>query len=555
MILLIAWHMVHLLCQIRTVPTYFRYLGDCLARSFKGMFCKEHLTPQEQLELQVVEAVRNKTAKRKLNFMANVCFVALLANYVTNASCHGCWHGWVPAVIGSPMIVVLRICRLANARGLTLIHVHVIATIVYLHIVYPKYTISRWGIECCVRAYVALLASDLTQTFFLNSICGLCVTLSYDLRFDVSKGVLMMAGFETCAVITVWLTAYGLHQSAQFMLTDEFLQARASQQNEAVVHRLLAGMCNAVVRLDHDFRIKERAPRLMTLLSLHHASAKGLEGVPFQDLIIDDSDKSAFCTRLSDASTFAALLEAGDKETAQDQTSSACTLPSTLKDACDSHMRVQLFHTTFKDVDNSCHYIVGVREQNPEEQGVQRVPVGVGCVSGDQAAALDAETCEASLEPPSQNPTEMLLSDLTFPSSASPTWDASVWVDVYSSRLTVRCCSVGFACLSDPSQPCNEFLMWICRDQRQEFLEWLQTSVNASVWGDRVGIFEGLILQPPHLEHFHIAVRVLARIAVEDPSQSEGFDCQHLFAAERIWRIDLGSMGLVQSRPNMRVSL
>jgi len=119
-------------------------------------------------------------------------------------------------------------------------------------------------------------------------------------------------------------------------------------------------MCDAVVRLSHDFRIEDRAPHLMTLLS-HRDSDEGLKGVLFQDLMFDDSDKSAFCTHLSDA----ALSETGIQETAsEDGTSIAGTLPSTLKDAGNSRVKVRLFYTTFKAMDNNWRYVVGIREDN-----------------------------------------------------------------------------------------------------------------------------------------------------------------------------------------------
>jgi len=261
------------------------------------------------------------------------------------------------------------------------------------------------------------------------------------------------------------------------MLAEEFLQVKTSQQNEAVVHRLLAGMCDAVVRLSHDFRIEDRAPHLMTLLS-YRDSDEGLKGALFQDLMFDDSDKSAFCTHLSDA----ALSETGIQETAsEDEMSIAGTLPSTLKDAGNNRVKVRLFYTTFKAMDNNWRYVVGICEDNLEEQGVQRVPAGGGHVSRYRAVESDAEADDVFVELPLAASTSFgNLSTLS--SEASTLLDVSVWVKVYSSRLTVSQYSTGFANLSGPGQTCKEFLTWVCKDQPKKILDWVQTSVNAGVW-------------------------------------------------------------------------
>jgi len=75
---------------------------------------------------------------------------------------------------------------------------------------------------------------------------------------------------------------YILH-SARYSAACAMVDAQLSQKNEGVVHRLLSGMCDAVVHIDHDFVIQQLSPKLETLL-LKPASAKGLVGTPFPDL-------------------------------------------------------------------------------------------------------------------------------------------------------------------------------------------------------------------------------------------------------------------------------
>lgn len=116
------------------------------------------------------------------------------------------------------------------------------------------------------------------------------------------------------------------------------------------VSSLLDLMCDAVVDLDQDFRMKEHVPKMAHMLM--HGSGRQLRGAKFLDFIGDDEDRT---------SATAAL-----QQSRQHFGRAAGMFKARLRDSMGNLVRVLLYHVPYTSVGGDTHYLVGFREE-PDE--------------------------------------------------------------------------------------------------------------------------------------------------------------------------------------------
>jgi len=320
--------------------------------------------------------------------------------------------------------------------------------------------------------------------------------------------------------------------------------------NEAVVVRLLAGMCDAVVRLRSDFAIEQHSPQLAALL-LRAPCVKGLEGVPFQDLLHED-ERSAFCERLADS---AKAFSTSENIDATPHTKVSCSMPGSMRDSSGNRVPVQLVYTSLQDLNQEICHVIGIREDSVEEQ-LAPMPMRsrssafksvssaweAGMVKSHESEASEAAS-NAGSAALSVQPEVASEASIAFSEAVDTSFDAVVWVDVGTKKLTVARSSVGFNALCGPSHHCTELLPLVAREQRLRFKEWVKSSVEAQTRGQNpVTQSEGLILQPRHLRQYRISARAVVVLKREMEAPSSGAP------AENIWHVQLSNIEWIHGR-------
>eukprot|EP00419_Tripos_fusus_P014308 CAMPEP_0172746282 /NCGR_PEP_ID=MMETSP1074-20121228/140120_1 /TAXON_ID=2916 /ORGANISM="Ceratium fusus, Strain PA161109" /LENGTH=363 /DNA_ID=CAMNT_0013577605 /DNA_START=628 /DNA_END=1719 /DNA_ORIENTATION=- len=288
----------------------------------------------------------------------------------------------------------------------------------------------------------------------------------------------------------------------EYSYAQAMLNAQTSEQSEAVVHRLLSSMCDAVVHLDADLIIQQRSHQLETLL-LRPGSMNGLLGLPFQDCLFGDSEKDNFSHRL--------LGDAG---------SLACSMSSRMRDSFGNAIPVHFFYSSFHDlVTDRFGFIIGIREDVLEERlapmtfgnrfsnrDVEADVLPLPVVATGMDGSDDSRNAEA----------ETGIDGSSALSSEQNAFATAIWIDVSSPRLKVTRCSTNFKTLCGPSGRCPEFEGWILKRQLPLFNTWLQQTVNSTINGDDPPEpFGGLVLRPPHLMKHKVWIKTEIRAVVD----------------------------------------
>lgn len=308
----------------------------------------------------------------------------------------------------------------------------------------------------------------------------------------------------TVGFIAVAWIAY----SIEYSFTRATLSAQTSEQSEAVVHRLLSTMCDAVVHLDADLILQERSQQLETML-LRPSSNSNLCGLPFQELLFSDGEKEAFSHQLL-----------GDSGRA------ACSMPSKMRDVYGNAVPVHFFYSSFQDLFTTrLGFIIGIREDvleerlAPMQRGNNQITFGssvhnvgdvdvnpLGLVSTGMSGSDDRRNAE--VEAISHCSSALSCDECTFATA--------IWIDVTSPRLRVCDCSTNFKTLCGPSGRCLEFEGWILQRQLPSFNTWLQQTVNLAMNGeDPPEPFAGLVLRPPHLMKHKVWIKTEIRAVLD----------------------------------------
>jgi len=163
--------------------------------------------------------------------------------------------------------------------------------------------------------------------------------------------------FSHLCACEIWVTVCAV--SCSIMVHDmiraqaqETLDIKSSSMSEVVnVRRLLSGLCDAVVALGPDLHISSRAPKLANLLQKQHAPT-ALEGTLFLDLLAE-SDHMRFRNFMARACDLSEMM--ADPEPAQ-------ALNVHLANSAGALVQVQLFHSSFSDLNDRISHLIGICE-------------------------------------------------------------------------------------------------------------------------------------------------------------------------------------------------
>jgi len=298
-------------------------------------------------------------------------------------------------------------------------------------------------------------------------------------------------------------------------------------------------MCDAVVYLDHNLVIQQPSPKLEALL-LRPQSARSLQGLSFQDLLLDDHEKANFAHRLSQSVQLHAPWNQQNNTVAAVADGLACSMPSKMRDLSGSAVPMQVFYSSFHDLSTNqfCH-IIGVKEDALEErlapmQSTTARRRTVRASGGSGGANLEARTRAAVAAgvddsdplPESSNAEFEVESHCSSArSSETETVATLVSVDTLTENLRVSGCSTSFAVLGGPSGRCLEFATWVDKKQLSPFTIWLQQTVNLLLChGERPQPFNGLVLRPPHLVKHKVWIKASIQAVgypTDDANQEE----------------------------------
>eukprot|EP00747_Dinoflagellata_sp_TGD_P146699 gnl/TRDRNA2_/TRDRNA2_176724_c2_seq1.p1 gnl/TRDRNA2_/TRDRNA2_176724_c2~~gnl/TRDRNA2_/TRDRNA2_176724_c2_seq1.p1 ORF type:complete len:399 (-),score=62.80 gnl/TRDRNA2_/TRDRNA2_176724_c2_seq1:125-1219(-) len=284
-------------------------------------------------------------------------------------------------------------------------------------------------------------------------------------------------------------------------------------------------------------------------------SQGSLENRNFIELITED-DKQRVQSLLSSVSTSA-------QDESQTESAAACSLNVRLRDANSSTVSVQLFYSSFLDLDERKRHILGLIEDQEAGLGHRQLArialqestshlcpadstnsisadvVGRSILQADslltaQPGAPALWACE-----PSRAPSEGEES-VGRSSMASDTADVVVWIDAFSKTYTVMKWSVAFTALAGGASPSDiRLLEWI-RDE-EAFECWVQSCINSFSNGDEPPEIQ-VKLRPPHLKHVYVSAKATMRSPdpdLEAPEDSllERFPVQ-IVLSEITWHQD-----------------
>mmetsp|Transcript_112880 Transcript_112880/g.218759 ORF Transcript_112880/g.218759 Transcript_112880/m.218759 type:complete len:604 (+) Transcript_112880:43-1854(+) len=541
---LCIWHLAFLACKL---PNIVRQAAQMVA-SVARLCCRLHVEDKEnRLVRRHLQEIHVKMAEPKLQVVSHLAFGVLLLEYVADQS--SCPERTFKLLSMSPLIILARIRPLATPCCLHVVHFYWIVLIFFYELWVPINRDLQYVFLDSIRLTAALVGCNFQVTFvaefvYFASTAPLVYrqTHPYTTWFllRLSSRLISTAGVIFLAAVIDWL----LLKFARLML-----DSKVTAQNEAVIERLLTGMCDAVVRLRSNFTIERHSPQLAALLL--HAPSKSLEGVPFQDLLQED-DRTAFCKKLADSTKASTASENSDAIT---HANMSCSLPGNMRDSSGNRVPVQLVYTSVQDVNDEFVHVIGIREDSVEEQ-LAPMPVrnrstfsrAVNSASSSSWAASDASDSASNAGSVggvalSVQPEVASEVSSAFSGAFDLSCDAVVWVNVRTDKLKVTRSSSGFHSLCGPSDHCTQLLPLVARHQRVSFKEWLMSVVEAQMQGrSHEAQFNGLILQPRHLKRHRISAQGNAVMKREMDAPGEGTP------AENIWLLELSNIEWIQGR-------
>eukprot|EP00747_Dinoflagellata_sp_TGD_P146700 gnl/TRDRNA2_/TRDRNA2_176724_c2_seq2.p1 gnl/TRDRNA2_/TRDRNA2_176724_c2~~gnl/TRDRNA2_/TRDRNA2_176724_c2_seq2.p1 ORF type:complete len:396 (-),score=65.52 gnl/TRDRNA2_/TRDRNA2_176724_c2_seq2:125-1210(-) len=281
-------------------------------------------------------------------------------------------------------------------------------------------------------------------------------------------------------------------------------------------------------------------------------SRDSLDNRNFVDLIAED-----------DKQRVQSLLSTSVQEDGQIDSQAACSLHIRLRDANGSPVPVQLFYSSFLDLDEQTRHILGVIEDqeagfgrrqlariasqeitspsSPAESAnsLSAVVVGKSDVHADNLSTANRGVPAPWAGEPARAASEGEES-VGRSSMASDTADVVVWIDAFSKTYTVMKWSVAFTALAGGASPSDiRLLEWI-RDE-EAFECWVQSCINSFSNGDEPPEIQ-VKLRPPHLKHIYVSAKATMRspdpdLEAPESSSLERFPVQ-IVLSEITWHQD-----------------
>ena len=166
-------------------------------------------------------------------------------------------------------------------------------------------------------------------------------------RDHVTDCIMREVAFTGITCIIAWVTEASI--AGEIRLSLQYLE---SSRGEATAKSLLSVLCDATVHLDSHLRITRPAPQFAALL-LRPESA--LSMCCITDLMLEQDHDRFEQNILHAHSTSPGLLSKGVHE-------HAVSLSISLREARGGAVPVRLVSSSFLDLDNELHYIIGICE-------------------------------------------------------------------------------------------------------------------------------------------------------------------------------------------------
>eukprot|EP00930_Biecheleria_cincta_P022292 TRINITY_DN16292_c0_g1_i1.p1 TRINITY_DN16292_c0_g1~~TRINITY_DN16292_c0_g1_i1.p1 ORF type:complete len:565 (+),score=69.38 TRINITY_DN16292_c0_g1_i1:61-1755(+) len=305
---------------------------------------------------------------------------------------------------------------------------------------------ARRSLVTAGRLILAAIDGSRPFTVFVNMICS-ASTMWLSLNLSATHAKHDQSGSRRSAGVTqdvvqelfLFYCAMTLQATVHSLISSESLatvEAKSLRQAEFTARSLLTRLCDAVVRLGPNLRLREPSQDLAALLMKEKAP----------DYFLGDS--------------FVDLVEEDDREFLMQELSSSgnCVraLPVRMRDSCGNSVTMQIFHAPFLDPDDQMAHLLGLCEKSIEEGLAEERPrnrrfeAEIRGASNLEDAANSSSITPLKIEP---CPLEPGL--------------VAAWVD--ASDFAVKACSPAFAAIYGMSteKPC--LLDWFQKQDRKDF--------------------------------------------------------------------------------------
>jgi len=296
-----------------------------------------------------------------------------------------------------------------------------------------------------------------------------------------SNSVFITCEFWSAMVLTLSLRGIrtdmvaGIHRD---------IEAKASYNEHSAVRSILMTLCNAVVELDTEFKIAERAQELSCMLLRGHD--RSMLGVPFSSLMASDDDRAHCMNFLSK-----------DRGSG---TSMASAFHTCMHDSLNNKLHVEIFHVNFlRGLHENLHHFIGVREYT-DGQPVQSFDGPPQCLSSE------LESWGQEVQVPcfrGYKPYDVQFDAFTFSMLG---WSSA------------------FLNLCGTSPLGQSFKEWVKDDVREHFLQQYSEAVNDFINADHVSeglLFQSLPLIIPAISGVRVELNTVCHIKFCLPESSE----------------------------------
>eukprot|EP00448_Togula_jolla_P015197 CAMPEP_0170570646 /NCGR_PEP_ID=MMETSP0224-20130122/1227_1 /TAXON_ID=285029 /ORGANISM="Togula jolla, Strain CCCM 725" /LENGTH=383 /DNA_ID=CAMNT_0010892949 /DNA_START=104 /DNA_END=1252 /DNA_ORIENTATION=+ len=206
-------------------------------------------------------------------------------------------------------------------------------------------------------SYLQFWKTSIWNTIWTALVCVRLISNSTHLFLHVGVGSLISREIFVFCVI---LISTALTESWIEAREVASLQMRASELAQNAARKLLSVLCDVVIRLGPDLKLREAAPKLCALL-LTTSSQFCSAGSDFVAHIVKD-DKQRFLDFISASELEVSMLDGEKGPASSRQARPAAALHLKLQDTMGSAFPVEIFHVYFPTPDEQPGHLIGLRE-------------------------------------------------------------------------------------------------------------------------------------------------------------------------------------------------
>lgn len=206
-------------------------------------------------------------------------------------------------------------------------------------------SMSAW----LIRLALSMICLDVRMAAVLNIIC--CITNSFHHIRAVERderSCLIPRNyifFDAASIIYILLLAWGVQRVTYAGVRQE-IEAKARKIEQSAVMMLLDMVCDVVLSLDSGLQMVDHSPRFSAMLMME--PTRSLQGLEFQNFISSEVDQSRFKSCLL--------------HTSFDMEFASRALNVSMRESSGTSFNVETLIVPFQGLDNSTHYMVGIRE-------------------------------------------------------------------------------------------------------------------------------------------------------------------------------------------------